>query len=89
MCAALGASDVQSDLGSNGGDKLFQQGKYKVLLTLVAGAMNTNGLFHGVLVAKITKFTPLFLFPFWFSGAGNDNGSAVRRGVLRWNRHGP
>lgn len=70
---------------AEGGNKLLQQGKYEVFLTLVKGGVKTNGPLELMLAEKITKCTWLFNFPSCCSGTCNDNGSAVRRGVLCWN----
>lgn len=42
--------NMQSDLGSKGGEKLFQQMNYEVFLTLAVGHMDTNELSHWMLL---------------------------------------
>lgn len=42
--------NMQSDLGSKGGEKLFQQINYEVFPTLAVGHVNTNVLSHWMLL---------------------------------------
>lgn len=49
--------NMQSDMGSKGGEKLVQQRNYYMFLMLTVGNMNTNGLLY-LMLFKVEKILP-------------------------------